>query len=62
MKKVKILKKPKKSKINKSLIAYKDEKKNKANKQKPNTPLSKTAQSYLNFYDDIKTTNQIYDW
>lgn len=59
MKKVKILKKPRKGKTDKSLIVNEN---NKKNKPKINPPLNKNAQAYLNFYDDIKVPSQKHEW
>lgn len=57
MKKVKILKKPKKGKIDKTILPIN------TSKTKPKQKVqSKEAQNYFKFYDDIKNPNQIYDW
>lgn len=62
MKKVKILKKPRKGKIDKSLLTNKDKQEDDRIKKKSTQPLNKNAQGYLNFYDDIKVPSQKHEW
>ncbi len=59
MKKVKVLKKPRKSK---NANKIKQDLTNKPIVNKKPNPQNNFSKNYLNFYDDIKTINQIYDW